>query len=42
MSSTETSKAGNGTSFGPLKQVDTGLLSVPEAFAKAVIDVGTL
>ena len=33
MSSTETSKAGNGTSFGPLKQIDAGLLSVGYAEA---------
>ena len=33
MSSTETSKAGNGTSFGPLKQINAGLLSVGYAEA---------
>jgi len=33
VSSTETSKAGNGTSFGPLKQIDAGLLSVGYAEA---------
>ena len=33
MISTETSKAGNGTSFGPLKQIDAGLLSVGYAEA---------